>query len=244
MKDTTQEYISTLSMQDMQEKTTYIVNGVPKRLPENVVSFLYQNLKIYEAKDISDVINNYDVSSKKIFVPHKVMFSLARYAFHVMSTIDLKLNRMLTKQFGSLAKFTFETQSPNKLLFLLCPRIPQPHSIHLFEIKFENFETITNPMFTAHLFDMLDIKGNKIKGVYVEYQYSLQNLKLPTGLPVIDINAIKSAQKGCTFSAICSILDENVQNPLTKQKRGKRLRVNSITNNGIKGRPEPPLIRV
>lgn len=245
MKDTTQEYISTLSIQDMQENTTYLVNGIPKRIPENTILFLYKNLKVYEAKDISDVIDNYDmISAKKIFIPYGVVFSLARYAWNVMSGIDLSLNRLLRKEFGSLAKFTFESKSPNKLLFFLYPRMPQFHTIHLFEIKFENFETITNPFFTAHLFDMLDIKGNKIKGVSVEYQYHLQNLKPHPSIPVIDIDTIKNAQKGSTFSVTFSVLDENVQNPFTKQKRGKRLLVRSITNNGIKGRPDPPLIMV
>jgi len=242
MKDITGQRLQKVYESEMNGKICLVVDGEKCNIPDHVMSYLYKNWAVYEAKNIADIKQNYSIRKNKVRIPFKMIKFCASLALRSLSRLDHRTYSELRKKYGTTRKFLVSNSS-NQLKFLLTRKVPAPISVVISDVRLEDFKTYRNELFTIHTFVIVDMQGEKISCVYDEYHYLTKNIQNPTR-PGVDIDTIKNGEKSATWVVTASLLDENVTHQTSRKKRGMCLGIINIQTGGRKNPPDMPVLTV
>ena len=247
MKDITNEWLESITDEEIESNRGYLLFGEPKLLPRHVVNSMIKLYKYVELKNIRELKENYNNLRRKITIPIRtniflmtVLAKVSRKMKHLKDymEIDLKYAPVQRELYGGNSTLTD----------LIMRRTELSHQIILFDVKLENFSHIKNDLFSAYKFDIVDRSNERIEAVYV-YDELHNQFFSPKESVLLDrkgnIEMARSAESGKTWMVYAMALSENyMDHKIKMQKRPKRLYVRHIQDGGRKNKPEIPFLTI
>lgn len=247
MKDITQDWYNSLTDEDKNKNRTFVLFGEKKEVPEKVFNKMLTLYKFYEMKNLQEVIDNYPSLIRK----ERLSISTMIWLVGLLGKIAKRMKMMndyvkFDKEFGSIQRELYGSVSSVKEIMLRNMMVPS--QLLLFDVKFENFKQIKNMLFSAYRFDIVDIHGTKIEGVYVYEEYFNQAFS-PKENIVIErrstIELVRTSDPAKTWMAYALPLTEQYSDvDFSKKTRTKRLMVRHIQDGGSSIKPDIPLLRI
>ncbi len=247
MKDLTQDWCESVRSESLDSGRSYILMGEKQVVPEHVFESMIKLNKYFEMESIKEVTDNYS----NLIIRQRVPFRTTMWIISLFGKISKKMKLMkefmeFDMRFGYLQRELYSND--RKVTDILTRHLIFPAFIVLTDIKLENFKHISNDLFSAYTFDLVDTHSNRIEGVFVYDEYFEQILS-PKEKDVINrrtsIETARSSDAGKTWIVYAMPLTEQYKDFKNKSKtRNKRLMVRHIQDGGSSIKTDMPFLMI
>ena len=248
MKDVTKELLKTITEEEIDKKRKYIWLGKPKEVPKAVYKGFLDNLRYYRFENITELKENYSILVEKVRLPFRTVIWTWDFLFRMIFSNHkthkefVKLRKKYGKQLDRISGENYTLKD------FLTMKVAKPNQIFLHDVSLTNFHHIQNPLFSAYTFDIVDKNGDSVVGVY-QYEDFYNNIVSVPESQMIEkrskIESAKNSKMGTKFALYGIALDPTyieMHKKFKTKKRGFRIKVTDIQDNGKKPRLELPFV--
>lgn len=231
MKDITEDVFK--SMLENKSKRTLVMDGVDVEIPDDLLRESIMSRKILETDELLSIKQNYKEYSKCRRIP------LRWVKFLMQNSKQSLTNKGTAKEHMRLMKahkkeYNDVVSEIPSVWNIIQGKLDMQYAFYLHGMRLENIEHIENELFGAYTFDIVDSRGTRMQGVYVDHRFTETMIhRKAEDNSKEKINMLKSNIPTQPFIMVCRLSS-------TKQK----IQVLHIQDGGREVRPDLPFVRV
>lgn len=247
MKDITEEWVKSLSDDEIEKHRSYMLFGEHEKLPEHIVRTMISLSKYIEIKNLTELKENYSTFREKSRMPFKsFMFLLGLFSKVTKKMKYMKDYLRMDEKYGEIQRELYGGRS--SMRDIIQRKMEFPSQLILYDVKLENFEHVKNDLFSAYKFQVIDRAGERINAVFV-YEEMVQQFFSPKDSVIIDrkssIDMARGADSSKTWVVYAMTLGQEYSDyQRNTNKREKRLYVRMIQDGGVKSKPDIPFLTI
>lgn len=248
MKDITNDVFGSLTVDEIEKFRNYMFLGKRKKLPRKVFNQLLSVHKYYECGSINDLQNNYKKLTEKIRMPLLLTCFALSFGIKVVLSRNkwVSEHKKLREKYGSLHDRLLGERQDASDVFTL--KVTKQNHVFMHDVRLKNFEHISNPLFSAYSFEVIDNNQHVIQGIY-EYENFGQNIISSSENKLMEertnIEMAKNAETGTRFAIYATALDPeftDLEDDLKLKHRGFKLKVTHVQDAGKRPKIELPFV--
>jgi len=160
-------------------KSFSTVNGVGFKMPDNVFKKLIAIQTYFEVDNLNDIKENWATLSKQKMIPFELLAWCAKQLMQQHKD-NPKLMEGITKNNTKILDDFKKVKGEKTGLLgkltggkLQMPTMPST-TLYLNQVKLEKIDSLNSEIMVGSEYDIIDVRGNKIKGVYMNLPESME----------------------------------------------------------------------